>query len=276
MPNSRFVVTAEEMTELVALVNKLYDFDFSQYSKASFKRRLVRLMELKRLTFYDLKHELVNSPAFFQEFLDEITVNVTEMFRDPAFYKSLLTQVLPYLNSFNRVNIWSAGCSTGEELYSISILLKEAGLKNKTLLYGTDINTSVIKTAKKGIYQLSKVKSYAANYQATGLPGSITQHFTMMYDAAIIQAELKQYTTFSVHNLLSDGVFNQFHLISCRNVFIYFEPALQEKILGLFYESLVPFGFLCLGSRETLRSDYFRKKFRVIDQQQNIYQKITQ
>ncbi|RZA03249.1 MAG: protein-glutamate O-methyltransferase CheR [Sphingobacteriaceae bacterium] len=267
-------ITIEELHELIDLIKKIYQFDFSDYSKASLKRRLLRVMHLKRLALYDLKHLLINNPAFFQELLEQITVNVTEMFRDPSFYKALNNQVIPYLSSYQHSKIWCAGCSSGEEVYSLAILMNEAGLRKKSFIYGTDINTEVLKEARKGIYSLRKIKSYVENYQLTGLSGSITDHFTILYDAASIHNELKQNTLFSVHNLISDGVFNEFQLISCRNVFIYFEIKLQERILELFYNSLAPLGFLCLGTKETIRSDYFKKKFKVINQKENIYQKI--
>ncbi|MVN91696.1 CheR family methyltransferase [Mucilaginibacter aquatilis] len=267
-------LTPVEIDELVNVVKKIHGFDFSGYSKASLKRRITRIMQLKKLEFYDLKHLLINDAAFFQHFLEEVTVNVTEMFRDPLFYKALNAQVLPYLSTFQHVKIWSAGCSSGEEAYSLAILLREAGLHKKSFIYGTDINTEVLKEAKKGIYSLRKIKSYAENYQYCGLPGTITDHFTILYDAATVQAELKQNTLFSVHNLISDNVFNEFQMISCRNVFIYFESHLQEKILDLFYKSLCPLGFLCLGSKEAIRSDAFKRRFKTINSKENIYQKI--
>lgn len=267
-------ITIEELYELIDLIKKIYGFDFSDYSKASLKRRLLRALQLKRLQLYDLKHLLVNDPAFFQQLLEEITVNVTEMFRDPGFYKALNNQVIPYLSSYQHTKIWCAGCSSGEEAYSLAILLQEAGLRKKSFIYGTDINTEMLKEARKGIYSLRKIKSYAENYHLTGLSGSIIDHFTILYDAASIHNELKQNTLFSVHNLVSDSAFNEFQLISCRNVFIYFEIKLQERILDLFYKSLAPLGFLCLGTKETIRSDFFKKKFKVINQKENIYQKI--
>jgi len=267
-------LTSAEITDLINLVKRIHGFDFSGYSKASLKRRLTRIMQLKRLAFYDLKHMLINDNAFFQHFLEEVTVNVTEMFRDPFFYKALNSQVLPYLSTYQHVKIWSAGCSTGEEVYSLAILLKESGLQSKSFIYGTDINTEVLKEAKRGIFSLRKIKSYAENYQYSGLPGTITDHFTILYDAATIHTELRQNTLFSVHNLISDNVFNEFQLISCRNVFIYFESHLQEKILDLFYRSLCPLGFLCLGSKEAIRSDSFKKRFKTINAKENIYQKI--
>ncbi len=267
-------ISTAQINELVDLVKKIHGFDFSQYSKASFKRRVVRIMQLKKLDYVDLKQALVNDEDFFYEFLKEITVNVTEMFRDPLFYKSLYTDVVPYLSSYQHIKLWSAGCSTGEEVYSLAILLQEAGLRNKYFIYGTDVNADVLNVARKGIYTLRKIKGFAESYQLTGLPGSVTDHFTMMYDAASIRTELKQNTLFSLHNLISDQVFNEFQLISCRNVFIYFEQELQERILDLFYRSLCPYGFLCLGSKETIRSDIFKRKFKVINKKENIYQKV--
>jgi len=274
MHASAETITTPQITEIIDLVKRLYGFDFSSYTKASLKRRVTRIMQLKRLQFYDLKHVLVNDKGFFQHFLEEVTVNVTEMFRDPTFYRAFNDQVIPYLSSYPHNKIWCAGCSSGEEVYSMAILLQQAGIRKKSFIYGTDINTECLKEARKGIYSLRKIKSYAENYQMAGLEGSITDHFTIMYDAASIHTQLKQNTLFSVHNLVSDNVFNEFQLITCRNVFIYFEIALQERILDLFYKSLAPLGFLCLGSKETIRSDFFRKKFKIINQKENIYQKI--
>ena len=267
-------LTTEQIAELIDLVKKVHGFDFSDYSKASLKRRLTRVMMIKKLTFYDLKHKLVNDHPFFQVFLEEITVNVTEMFRDPSFYKALNAQVLPYLSTYQHIKIWSAGCSSGEEPYSLAIMMAKAALKDKSFIYGTDVNTVVLKEARKGIYSFRNIKTYAENYQLSGLTGSLTDHFTTLYDAAAIHSDLKVNTLFSVHNLISDTVFNEFQLISCRNVFIYFETQLQEKILDLFHRSLCPHGFLCLGSKETIRSDVFKKKFKAINQKENIYQKI--
>lgn len=275
MSTEQEILSVQQLDELIDLIKKFHGFDFSFYSKASLKRRVLRIMQNKKQTFYDLKHTLVNNHLFFQEFLDEITVNVTEMFRDPSFYKALNNQVIPYLSTYQHIKMWSAGCSSGEEVYSLAILMNETGLSKKSFIYGTDINTEMLKEARKGIYSLKKIKSYAENYQYSGLKGSLTDHFTIMYDAATVHSELKHNTLFSVHNLVSDAIFNEFQLISCRNVFIYFESELQEKILELFYNSLAPLGFLCMGSKETIRSDKFKKKFKVINSKENIYQKIV-
>jgi chemotaxis protein methyltransferase CheR len=274
MDTAQGIISHAQVHELIDIVRKVHGFDFAGYTKASLKRRLTRIMLLNKFEFYDLKHVLINNADFFQSFLEEITVNVTEMFRDPSFYRAVNDQVVPYLSTYQHAKIWSAGCSTGEEVYSMAILLKEAGLGNKSFIYGTDINTEVLREARRGIYSLRNIKSYAENYQFTGLKGSITDHFTILYDAASIHNELKQNTLFSVHNLISDTVFNEFQMISCRNVFIYFETYLQERILDLFYKSLCPLGYLCLGSKETIRSEAFKSKFKVINQKENIYQKV--
>ncbi len=271
---SIYDITPPQIAELTEVIKKIHGFDFSEYSKASLSRRLNRIMQLKKLSFYDLKHLLINDHHYFQIFLDEVTVNVTEMFRDPNFYKALNSSVIPYLSTFQHIKMWSAGCSSGEEVYSLSVLMQQAGLSKKAFIYGTDVNTEVLHEAKRGIYSLRKIKSYSENYNLTGFPGSLSDYFTIMYDAATIHSELKQNTLFSIHNLISDNVFNEFQFISCRNVFIYFETELQERILNLFYKSLCPLGFLCLGSKETIRSDYFKLRFKVINSKENIYQKI--
>ena len=230
-------------------------------------------MQLKKLQFYDLKHVLINDADFFQLFLEEITVNVTEMFRDPSFFKAFNNQVIPYLSSYQHLKIWSAGCSTGEEVYSLAILLQEAGLREKSFIYGTDVNTDVLKEARRGIYSLRKIKSYAENYQLSGLGDSIIDHFTILYDAATIHSELKQNTLFSVHNLVSDNVFNEFQLILCRNVLIYFDKTLQDKVFNLFDSSLEKLGFLILGSKENLRFSTVAPKFTQWAPKEKIWRK---
>jgi chemotaxis protein methyltransferase CheR len=267
-------LTDQELQELIDLVRETHGFDFSNYSKASLKRRLFRIITLKKISFNDLKDGLTHDPDFLRWFLNEVTVNVTEMFRDPSFYKALSSSVVPYLSKFKNIRVWSAGCSSGEEVYSLAILLNGARLKVAPIIYGTDINTAMIDEAQKGIYSMRKIKSYAENYKACELPGELTDHFNVINDVVSIKNELKQNTLFSTHNLVTNDVFNEFQIISCRNVFIYFDAELQERILGLFYKSLSPNGFLCLGSKETIRFPEYKNKFRVISQKENIYQKV--
>ena len=267
-------ITAEEIAELAEALFRTHGFDFSAYSKASLKRRLTRVMMIKKLGFSELMHMVLHEPGFFHDFLDEITVNVTEMFRDPTFYKALALEVVPHLSAFQEIKIWSAGCSSGEEAYSLAILMSQFGLKDKTFVHGTDVNAAVLKEARRGSYSLRNMKTYAENYRLTGLAGSINDYFTTTYDTANIHSYFRQKAIFLEHNLVSDAAFDKFQLISCRNVFIYFETSLQEEILDLFYRSLSPHGFLCLGSKETIRSDKFKRKFKPVNVKENIYQKI--
>lgn len=267
-------ISYEELEELISWVNNIHGFDFRGYSRASLKRRVTRIMDIYSLNLFDLKTLMVNDLPFFEEFIVQVTVNVTEMFRDPSFFRSLREKVIPYLTSFPRLKVWNAGCSTGEELYSFAILLKLEGLLERSFLYGTDINPRVLEKAKTGVYPLSEMKHYSENFQGTAYPGSLADYYTAQYDAAAISNELKKNTLFSVHNLVSDSVFNEFQVVSCRNVLIYFDSELQNRVLQLFYDSLCPFGFLCLGAKESLRAFEMAGKFRVVDKSENIFQKI--
>lgn len=267
-------ITYEQLSDLINLIKHIHDFDFGGYSDASLKRRVTRIMQLQKLDLFDLRRLLTNNTDYFESFLIEVTVNVTEMFRDPPFYKSLITHVLPYLGSYPRIKVWNAGCSTGEELYSFAILFAEENLYDRTFFYGTDINYDVLEYAKNGIYSLQKIKQYSENYHKISIRHPLSEYYTAQYDAAKISRSLKRNVLFSVHNLASDGVFNEFQLISCRNVLIYFNSALQKRVIDLFYDSLANFGFLCLGSKETLRNNELGR-FKIVDKKNNIYQKIA-
>ncbi|HEX8607185.1 MAG TPA: protein-glutamate O-methyltransferase CheR [Pedobacter sp.] len=274
MDKNNLEITYEELNSLIDLIKNTQDFDFGDYAAASLKRRVTRIMHLQNLTLFDLRTLLTNDQDYFESFLIEITVNVTEMFRDPLFYKSLSENMIPYLRSYQRIKVWNAGCSTGEELYSYAILFAEANLYDRTFFYGTDINNEVLGHARLGIYDLQKMKQNSENFQNTGTLHTLSDFYTARYDAAIINKSLKKNVLFSVHNLATDGVFNEFQVISCRNVLIYFNQELQMKVIELFYNSLANFGFLCLGSKETLRSTDIGR-FKVIDKKNNIYQKIA-
>ncbi|MVZ63296.1 CheR family methyltransferase [Sphingobacterium humi] len=272
--NETHELSFAEIEDLVFLLKNISGFDLSGYTRSSLKRRIQRIMGLEHMDIVDLKNALVNLPGFQTYFIQEVTVNVTEMFRDPAFYRKLNSDILPYLSSFQRIKIWSAGCSTGEEVYSLAILLKEQQLNERAFIYGTDINSQVLDVAKKGIYPLKKFKEYTENFNAIHLKENFSSYYTARYDAAIINHDLRQNILFSTHNLASDQVFNEFHLITCRNVLIYFDLKLQERVINLFYESLALFGFLCLGTKETLIRHEVMKNFKVVDKELNIYQKI--
>lgn len=262
------------MKELLDIVYHLYGFDLRNYSRASLRRRVTRVLDRYGISMFTLKQQLVNDREFFQEFLNEVTVNVTEMFRDSLFYKAVSSLVMPGLSRYPDIRVWNAGCSTGEETYSFAIWLKEHGLLQRSFLYGTDINTRVVETAREGIYPASSLKAYSHNYLLAGGSGSLASYYHAAYGKAIMKDELKKRILFSVHNLADDQVFSEFQLVVCRNVLIYFEPALQKRVLELLYESLCPDGFLCLGSQEIIHDEAMRKRFRVISQKQKIFQKI--
>ncbi|MEI2293190.1 protein-glutamate O-methyltransferase CheR [Sphingobacterium sp. ML3W] len=268
------MITFEELEEIIDIIKNLHGYDVSGYTRSSLKRRVTRIMELNKLDLVELKSKLINQPGFSTYLLQEITVNVTEMFRDPEFYKALKNDVFPYLATYPHIKLWSAGCSTGEEVYSLAILLKEAGLYQRSFIYGTDINTKVLEKAKRGIYSLAKVKDYSENFIKTDPKSSLSEYYTAMYNAATINNSLKKNVLFSQHSLVSDRVFNEFQLITCRNVLIYFDTNLQEKVLDLFYNSLCHLGFLCLGSKESLINYKNAAKFKVVNKKHNIYQKI--
>ncbi|HMR19190.1 MAG TPA: CheR family methyltransferase, partial [Sphingobacterium sp.] len=188
--------------------------------------------------------------------------------------RALQENFIPYLGTFPQLRLWSAGCATGEELYSLAILLKNENLLDRSFLYGTDISQKALDVAKKGVYSIDKIKHYTKNFNTVYPMHSFANHYTAMYDAAIINNEYRSNTLFSLHNLVSDNVFNEFQLISCRNVLIYFNKSLQDRVLNLFYESLNLFGFLCLGTKESLYGHVVKDNFKVVDKKYNIFQKI--
>jgi chemotaxis protein methyltransferase CheR len=267
-------INNEQLSDLIDIIKHVHGFDFNEYAEASFKRQVTKFLQLQKLSVFDLRSLLINDHAYFEKFLFKITVNVTEMFRDPSFYQSIRENIIPYLNSYQRIKVWNAGCSTGEELYSFAILFEEENLYSRSFFYGTDINSDVLKIAKSGIYSLNKMKHNSENYSESGAVSSLSKYYTAKYDAASIKHAIKKNVLFSVHNLVSDGVFNEFQVISCRNVLIYFNKDLQNKVLELFYNSLASFGFLCLGSKETIRNTDLKNRFKIIDKRNNIYQRI--
>ncbi|KGE15213.1 CheR family methyltransferase [Sphingobacterium deserti] len=263
-----------ELQEIVDLLGNVSGYDLSGYSKSSLKRRIQRVLDLERMDVVDLKNAITNIEGFQTYLMNEVTVNVTEMFRDPRYYAALRSDVFPYLQTYPQLKFWSAGCSTGEEVYSLAILLMESGLYDRSFIYGTDINGNVLESARKAIYPLKKIKVYSENYNASGSRGSLSDYYTAMYEAAIVNTEVRKNILFSQHNLAADYIFNEFQFISCRNVLIYFDMELQNKVFNLFYNSLAEFGFLCLGSKETLLNRDIMSNFKVINKEFNIYQKI--
>ncbi|MES2240113.1 MAG: protein-glutamate O-methyltransferase CheR [Bacteroidota bacterium] len=269
------MITIKELDELLFTIKKQFDYDFLDYSKASMLRRINRFMAINNMiNAVDLKFELINNPTIFESFINEIVVNVSEFFRDPSFFKSLQEKVFPYLESYPKINIWSAGCSFGEETYSLNILLKENNLHSKSQIYATDISSNAIEKSRKGIYDNTNFKEYTKNYYGCGGKESLKNYFVSDDKHSMIQSELKQNILFSNHNLVADGVFKECQLILCRNVLIYFNNNLQDKALELFYESLPIHGFLAIGKKESLRFSSVYDNFKEIDREEKIYQKI--
>lgn len=269
------MIEFSDLEEIVFLIKKQYGYDFAGYSRASLLRRVNRFMEISGMeTIVHLKNGLVNNPDNFNVFINEIVVNVSAFFRDPDFFRSLIENVFPYLDSYPKINVWSAGCSFGEETYSLAILLKEMDLLSKARLYATDISANALDKSKKGIYSNKNFKEYSSDYFSCGGKESLNQYFVSDGKKSIINSELKKDILFSRHNLVTDGVFKECQLILCRNVLIYFNEELQNKVLKLFYDSLPIYGFLALGNKETLRFSTVQDKFKIIDSKEKIYQKI--
>ncbi|MCA5006802.1 CheR family methyltransferase [Sphingobacterium bovistauri] len=268
------IIEFQDLEEIIYLLQNVSEYDLSGYSKSSLKRRVERFLQVQNMDIVDLKNTIINVKDFQHYFIQELVVNVTEMFRDPHFYVSLKKNVIPYLKTYPQIRLWSAGSSTGEEAYSTAIVLNESEILERSFIYGTDISPRALDIARKGVYPLSKIKSYTENYLQTQPTSDFSSHYTAMYDAAIINKEYRNKVLFSTHNLVTDNAFNEFQLIMCRNVMIYFDKELQRRVLNLFYDSLSLFGFLCLGSKESLYAHDIKNNFKVIDKQYNIYQKI--
>lgn len=254
---------SDELIEiLLSDVLEVYGYDFTGYSRASLKRRILRLYEMdKFVSFAEYRYKIRTEPGYFKRFLEEITINVTEMFRDPAFYKTLRNEILPRLGTYPFIRIWVAGCSTGEEAYSVAIFLKELNLLHKSLIYATDINSEVLATAGQAMIPLNKIKLYTENYIAAGGSEHFIDYYTANYSLGKLKDELKSKIIFSTHNLVTDNSFNEFQLILCRNVLIYFDRPLQNKVFELFNNSLEKFGYLALGTKETLEFSVVAKNF---------------
>lgn len=264
----------EEVENLIVDIHKQYGYDFSGYARASVYRRIKRFLTNKHLNSLQALREMIFSDSYyFESFLQEVTVNVTEMFRDPSFFLSLRKNVLPILSTYPHIKIWDAGCSTGEELFSLAILLQEEGLLNRTKIYATDINQKVLRQAKEGIFSASNIAAYTAAYYASGGKKEFSTYFTSNYGSLKFDSSLIKNVVLYPHNLATDSSFNEFHLIVCRNVLIYFTRALQEKVFKLFDESLVNLGYLALGKKETLTLSHIGKRFQFVDKHNRIYRK---
>ncbi len=270
------IITDEQVEQLLADALELYGFDFTNYSPASVKRRINRLFSIDRFpSFAELRYRLRTDSGYVNRFVEAISVNVTEMFRDPSFYQTLRNHVLPQLATYPYIRIWHAGCATGEEVYSMAILLKELNLLHKSLLYATDINQEVLEKARQGVFPLNNMKLYSENYIQAGCTRAFSNYYSVTYDRAKFNDELKSKMVFAMHNLVSDGSFNEFQLILCRNVLIYFNKELQDVVINLFDNSLEKLGFLALGTKETLRFTQVARRFKQIDSKEKIWRKIV-
>ena len=251
-----------------------YGYDFREYSQASLQRRVAALIRHFGMTDpLMVLSRMLQDPAFFRQVLPLLTITTTEMFRDPLFYLGLREKVIPLLRTYPTINVWSAGCSTGEEVFSLAILLKEEQLLERTTIYATDLNSRALKTAQDGIYPSDEVKTSTKNYQEAGGKESFSRYYTADYGLAKMDSSLLNNVVFSEHNLVTDQVFAECHLILCRNVLIYFNKELQEKVLTLFRSSLRYGGFICLGSKETMRFSKWQPSFDVVDEKWRIYRR---
>lgn len=270
----QILIQNTEIDLLLESVFRIYGYDFRNYNKAHIRRRILhRINNLKLDSVSQYQHLVLHAEGYFDQLLRDLSINVTEMFRDPGFYQIIRNEVLPILRTYPYLKIWHAGCSTGEEVYSLAILLQEEGLYNRTQIYATDFNPDVLEIAKKAIYPLSKIKEYTLNYQTSGGTHSFSDYYLANYDSVIFNPSLKQNVVFAEHNLVTDSVFAEVNLIICRNVLIYFNKELQNKVVKLFTDSLVKGGFLGLGSKENLMFTDVYDLFQVIDHKEKIYKK---
>jgi chemotaxis protein methyltransferase CheR len=263
-----------EIQLLLEAIYLKYGYDFRDYARASVKRRIMHRMNLSGLqNLAEMQHKILYETEFFEQLLLDLSINVTEMFRDPSFYRALRTEVIPILKTYPFVKIWHAGCSTGEEAYSMAILLREEGLYQRAQIYATDFNDVVLQRAKEGIYPVESVKEYTLNYQLAGGKAAFVDYYTAHHHSIILDRSLKKNIVFANHNLETDGVFGEMHLIVCRNVMIYFNRELQDRVIRLFHESLCRYGILGLGSKESIRFSAHAKHFEDLVADEKIYRK---
>lgn len=263
-----------EIKLLMEGVYQAYGYDFRDYSEASLRRRLIQWLSGSGFATLSLaQSQLLRDRSLFDSLLRGITVNVSEMFRDPPFFKAIREYVVPFLKTYPFVKIWHAGCSSGEEAYSMSILLLEEGLKGRFRIYATDINEEVIRKAQEGIYPLNELQHFTRNYQHAGGTGSFSDYYTARYDHAILSQSLRENIVFAAHNLAVDADFGEMNLVLCRNVMIYFKHTLKDRVLGLFDNCLVPGGFLCLGTKESLDRRPIYDRYEAITPRMQIYRK---
>ena len=263
-----------EVQLLLEAIYQHYGFDFRGYAAASLKRRLWHRAHAEKLdTISALQDRVLHDPAVMERLLLDLSINVTAMFRDPTFYVAFREKVVPLLRTYPFTRIWVAGCSTGEEVYSLAMLLLEEGVYDRTRIYATDINESVLNRARAGVFPLDKMREYTENYIRAGGKRAFSEYYLAKYDGAQFQRTLVDNVVFAQHNLVSDRSFNEFNVIMCRNVMIYFDRTLQERVHRLFYESLVTFGVLALGAKESIRFSPHEDAYEELDPAERLYRK---
>jgi chemotaxis protein methyltransferase CheR len=264
-----------EIELLLEGIYRYYGFDFRSYAYASVRRRLWKRIHTEGLPSVSaLQERVMHDRTMMEQLLLDLSINVTAMFRDPAFFLAFRQQVVPILRTYPFLRIWHAGCSTGEEVYSMAILLEEEGLYDRARIYATDINEVVLHRAKEAIFPLDRMQEYTENYIRAGGTRSFSEYYTAKYDGALFAPSLRRNVVFSQHNLVTDRSFSEFHVIVCRNVLIYFDRVLQAQVHGLFYESLIHFGILALGSKESLRLSKYEDCYETLASAERIYRKV--
>lgn len=263
-----------DTSSLLETIYEKYGYDFSEYSQAHIQRRIRGRMSVSGFKDIEELQEKVHSDDLFaSRLLQDLSITVTEMFRDPHFYRSLRANVIPLLKTYPFIKIWHAGCATGEEAYSMAILLKEEGLYDRTTIYATDFNPRALEQAKEGIFSQKSIKGYTTNYQRSGGKKSFSDYYMAQYDMVMMDQSLKKNIVWANHNLVTDSVFAEVHMVLCRNVLIYFNRQLQEKVHQLFSNALINGGLLALGTKESLRFSHFFNEYAELDKEQKIYKK---
>jgi chemotaxis protein methyltransferase CheR len=264
-----------EIQLLLEALYRYYGFDFRDYAIASLKRRIWNAVRAEHLSSVSgLQEKILHDSSCLERFLLGLSVHVTSMFRDPGFYVTFRDQVVPILRTYPFIRIWHAGCSTGEEVYSMAILMQEEGLYHRCRIYATDMNELVLKKATAGIFHIDLMQEYTQNYLKAGGKRSFSEYYTAAYDSAIFRASLRENILFSQHNLATDGSFNEFNVILCRNVLIYFNQALQERVHNLLYGSLSRFGVLGLGRQESLKFTPHEQHYEALEKREKLYRRI--
>jgi chemotaxis protein methyltransferase CheR len=264
-----------EVDLLLEGIYRQYGFDFRSYAFSSLKRRLWKRIQAEGLgSISELQARVLHDPSALQRLLLDLSVNVSTMFRDPGFYVAFREKVVPVLRTYPFIRLWHAGCSTGEEVYSMAILLQEEELYDRARIYATDINDVVLQSARAGIFPLDRMQEYTDNYLKAGGARAFSEYYTARYDGALFSPGLTRNVVFAQHNLVTDRSFAEFNVIFCRNVMIYFDRQLQNRVLRLFHESLPVYGILALGSKESLRFTDFEEAYDAVDQRERIYRRI--